>query len=103
MDQKCVRCGRKTEERVAGRLRGTGRWKRKTAYYLSATYISRNERERGAPTGTNANGYSSCTRWDYCELHFGLGRTSALCGPYCGTGTNWSQRPVNTCSTCTRR
>jgi hypothetical protein len=58
---------------------------------------------RRAPTGTNANGYSSCTRWDYCELHFGLGRTSALCGPYCGTGTNGSQRPVNTCSTCTRR
>jgi len=41
-----VRCGRKTEERVASRLRGTGRWKRKTAYYFSATYISRNERER---------------------------------------------------------
>src|SRR6266576_6831586 len=40
----------------------------------------------GAPTGTNANGYSSCTRWDYCELHFGLGRTSALCEPYYGTG-----------------
>src|SRR5580700_9393253 len=46
MDQKCVRCGRKTEERVAARLCGTGRWKRKTAYYFSAAYISRNERER---------------------------------------------------------
>src|SRR5580704_19018503 len=46
MDQKCVRCGCKTEERVASRLRSTGRRKRKTAYYFSTTYISRNKRER---------------------------------------------------------
>ena len=26
----------------------------------------------GAPTGTSANGYSSCTPWDYFGLHFGL-------------------------------
>src|SRR5580700_5358886 len=46
MDQKCVRCGRKTEKRLAARLRDTGRWKRNAAYYFSAAYISRNERER---------------------------------------------------------
>jgi hypothetical protein len=32
---------------------------------------------------------------------FRPGRTSVPCGPYCGTGTNWWRRPVNTCSTCT--
>ena len=34
------------------------------------------------------NGYSSFTPWDYCGLHFGRGRMSAPCGPYCGTGAN---------------
>jgi hypothetical protein len=32
----------------------------------------------GAPTGTSANGYSSCTPWDYYGLPFGPDRTSAL-------------------------
>ena len=55
------------------------------------------------------------TDWHECQwlqfLHsvgllraaFRPGQDVCAVRTYCGTGTNWSQRPVNTCSTCTRR
>jgi hypothetical protein len=49
----------------------------------------KNVRRDGAPTGTSANGYNSCTPSDCYGLRFDLNRISAPCGRYCATAANW--------------